>query len=129
VGPGGGIEEGSLDQEVVCFRVSLRLSKSNIGKESPVPAAHVVTFGSSHSSIFHMLGPSGVPHVDMPAPLSKVWNHALKLSIGSHEVQCLLLSVQVIGTVGIQVHIEVAHKDWSMSIGGMLIKGGLDMDM
>ena len=86
MGPGGGIEEGSLDHEVVCFRVGLRLSKSNIGKESPVPAAYIVTFGSSHSSIFHMLGPSGVPHIDIPAPLSEVWDHALELSIGRHKV-------------------------------------------
>jgi len=114
---------------VVCFRVGLRLSKSNIGKESPVPAAHTITFGSSHSSIFHMLGPSGVAHVDMPAPLSKVWDHALELSIGCHEIQDRLLPVQIGGAVGIKIHIKVPHEHWCMSIGRVLIKGSLDMGM
>jgi len=85
VGPGGSIKEGSLDHKMVCFGVGLRLSKSNIGKESLVPAADIVTLGSSHSSIFHMLGPSGMSQIDIPVSLSKVGNHALKLSIGSQK--------------------------------------------
>jgi len=86
VGPGGSIKEGGLDHKMVCFGVGLRLSKSNIGKESLVPAATIVTLGASHSTIFHVLGPSSMAHIDIPVPLSKVWNHALKLSIGSHKV-------------------------------------------
>jgi len=86
VGPGCGIQEGSLDHVMVSFGVGLRFSKSNIGKESLVPAADTVTFGSPSSSILHSLEPSGVAHLLTPAPLSKVWDHALEFSIGSQEV-------------------------------------------
>jgi len=86
VGPWCGIKEGSHDHAMVSFGVGLWFSESNIGKESLVPAADVVTFGSSSGAIRHMLGPSGVAHLLIPAPLSEMWDHALKLTIGSQEV-------------------------------------------
>jgi len=129
VGPGSSIQEGSLDHKVVSLGVGLRFSKGNLGKESLVPAADIITFGPSYSSIFHMLGPSGVAHVDMPAPLSKVGNHALQVSIGSQEIQYLLLPFQVVGVIGIQIHIEITHKDRSVSIGRALIESSLNMSM
>jgi len=86
VGPGCCIREGSLDHIVASFGVGLRFSKGNIGEESLVPAADIVTFGPPSSSILHSLEPGGVAHLLMPAPLSEVWDHALELSIGSQEV-------------------------------------------
>jgi len=78
-----------------------------------------------------MLGPSGMSHIGIPASLTEVWNHTLELSISSEEVQHLLLSVQIVGVIGIQIHIEVSHKDRGISIGWILvlIKSSLDIGM
>jgi len=129
VGPGCGIKEGSLDHAVVCLGKGFRFSKSNIGEESLVAAANVITLGPSHSTIFHILEPSGVAHLLIASSLSKVWNHTLELSIGSKEVQNILLSVQVGGVVGIKVYIEIAHEHRGMSVGWTLIKSSLDMSV
>jgi len=107
----------------------LRFSKGNIGKECLVPAADIITLGPSHSSIFHMLSPSGVSHIDIQAPLSEVGNHALQVSISSQEIQYLLLPVQVFGVIGIQIHIKITHKYRSIASGRILIKHSLDMSM
>jgi len=77
MGPGCSIQEGSFDHIVVSLGIGFRFSKSNIGKESLVLAADIVTFGSPSGSILHSLEPSGVAHLLIPAPLSKVWDHAL----------------------------------------------------
>jgi len=86
VGPGGSIKKGYLDHEMVCFGVGLWFSNGKIGKESLVPAADIVTLGATHSTIFHMLGPSSMSHIDIPAPLPVVRDHTLEFSISSHEV-------------------------------------------
>jgi len=129
VGPGCGIQEGSLDHVVVSFGVGLWFSEGNIGEESLVAAANIVTLGPSNSSILHRLEPSGVAHLLIAASLSKMWYHTLEFSIGSQEVQDYLLPVQIVGTIGIQIHIEVSHKYRSISGGRILIEGWLDMVM
>jgi len=129
VGPGCSIQEGSLDHIVVSLGKGLRFSKGNIGKESLVTAANIVTLGPSHSTIFHILEPSGVAHLLIASSLSKVWDHTLELAIGSQEVQNFLLSFQVVGVVGIKVHIEIAHEYRGISIGWVLIKSSLDMSV
>ena len=129
MGPGGSVKEGSLDHVMVCFGVGLRLSESNIGEESLVAAANIVTLGPSNSPIFHILEPCCIAHILIAASLSKVWYHTLELSIGSHKIKDLLLTIQISGVIGIQINIKISHKDWSMSIGGVLIKGSLDMCM
>jgi len=77
MGPGCSIQEGGLDHVVVSLGIGFRFSKSNIGEESLVPAADIVTFGLPSGSILHSLEPSGVAHLLIPASLSKVWDHAL----------------------------------------------------
>jgi len=129
VGPGCGIKKGSLDHVVVSFGEGLRFPEGNIGKESLVAAANVITLGPSHSTICHILEPSGIAHLLIASSLSKVWNHTLELSIGSKEVQNFLLSVQIGGVVGFKVHIEISHKDRGISIGWILIKSSLYMGM
>jgi len=114
---------------VVSLGKGFRFSKSNIGKESLVSAANIVTLGPSHSPIFHILEPCCVAHILIAASLSKVWDHTLELSIGSHTIKDLLLAIQIIGVVGIQVNIKVSHKDWGISIGGVLVECILNMSM
>jgi len=75
-----------------------------------------------------MLDPSGVTHIDIPAPLSKVWD-TLELSISSHKIKYLLLPVQVVGVVGIKIHIEIAHEYRGILIGWILIKSILNMSV
>ena len=129
MGPGCGIQEGSLDHVVVSFGKGLRFPKGNIGKEFPVPATDAITLGSPNGTIFHCLELGGIAHLLIALSLFEVGNHALKLSIGSHEVQDLLLAIQIIGVVGIQINIKISHEDRCMSIGWALIKGSLGMSM
>jgi len=116
---------------VVSLGKGFRFSKGNMGKESLVTAANIVALGPSHSSILHILEPCGVAHILIVASLSKVWDHTstLELSIGSHKIKDLLLTIQIVGVVGIQVNIKVSHKDWGISIGGVLVECVLNMSM
>ena len=127
MGPGCGIQEGSLDHKVVSLGVCFRFSESNIGKEASVTATDVIALGPPNGTIFHGLEPGSIAHLLMAPSLFGVWHHTLQLSIGSHKVKYLLLPIQVVGTIGIQVHIEISHKYRGMSMGRILIESKLYM--
>jgi len=129
VGPGGSIEKGSFDHVVVSLGVCFRFSEGNVGEKASVTATDAVTLGPPNGAILHGLEPGGIAHLLTAPLLFEVWHHALQVSIGRHEVQHFLLSVQVVGTVGIQIHIEITHEDWGTSMGRVLIKSSLDMGM
>ena len=77
----GGIQNGSLDQVMVCLGIELRLSQGNVGKDAPIIAAKVVNLGPIDGSICSWFIVSSVAHFSIPWSLFEMRNHALEVSI------------------------------------------------